>query len=484
MARKNIFSEKEIYDQILTVKKRQSYKVKETGKTEKYDFYLATWEVPKGLLPDGAPRKRITASDRREERAKAALVAKVTSFLDEPETHWNRVKARGLSLDGYVRRWAEGFLANDDISETQKRRILENYRNHISPYLGKKLVTQITDLHIQELINTTLFKRRKIASRIHKSGFREIEGMSASTRKNIYMTLSKIFSQIMYEDLISKNPMEGVKKPKITKTHENIDELINAIPKIMNKLERERNPDFARMFLQLLGLRRAERLALSWDDVNLSKKNPHIIINNQLARHEVPDYEYDFRSKRHKDDHSWYLKDCTKNGIGREIPLPKKFADVLREYRKLWLTYEKKWNENRDEQLEALEKWKAECEKIKRSESLKKIFPPKPVVLPPVGFENQLFLKPNGELITLNRDNEDWQNILKSHKLKKTYRGHLMRHAAATMLADSESVNSELIITGVLGQETTAMAYYYARIRSQHIKKALGQVSKSLGYYD
>lgn len=484
MARRNHISEKEIYDQILTVKKQQSYVVKETGKSEKYDFYLATWEVPRDLLPDGSARKRITASDRREERAKAALVAKVTSFLDEPETHWNRVKARGLSLDGYVKRWAEGFLANDDISETQKRRLLENYRNHISPYLGKKLINQITDLHIMELINTTLYKKRTIPSRINKSGFREINGMSAPSRKNIYNTLSKIFARIEHEGLITKNPMKSVKVPAIKKEQVNIDELIEVIPKIMNKMEKDKNPDFARMFLQLLGLRRAERLGLSWDDVDLQSKTPSLTINKQLARYEVPDYQYSFRSREHRDKHGWYLKEHTKNKVDRDIPLPKKFVSVLKEYRRLWLKYEKEWNKERPKQLLAHKKWETECAEIKKSKTKDKIFPPEPVVLPPIGFENQLFLKPNGELITLNRDNEDWQNILKSHKLKKTYRGHLMRHAAATLLADSNSENSEMIITKVLGQETTAMAYYYSRIRSKNIRKALGEVSKSLGYYE
>lgn len=55
-------AKKELWDQIVVNKKTQTYIVKETGAEETYTFWLASWEVPKDRLPEGAKRKRITAS--------------------------------------------------------------------------------------------------------------------------------------------------------------------------------------------------------------------------------------------------------------------------------------------------------------------------------------------------------------------------------------------------------------------------------------
>ena len=99
MVKRIALSEKEIYEQISCRQKEQTYVVKETGKKSKYKFWFASWEVPKSLLPEGAPRRRITASDARQEVAKGLLVAKVIDFLSNPDTHWKQVKGRGMTLE-------------------------------------------------------------------------------------------------------------------------------------------------------------------------------------------------------------------------------------------------------------------------------------------------------------------------------------------------------------------------------------------------
>jgi integrase len=461
----------ELWDQIAVQKKTQTYPVKETGGESSYTFWIASWEVPKDRLPLGAKRKRITASGARQEVAKANLVVKVTEFLDKPEKHWQKTKSRGMTLDTYFKGWAERILRYEDISETMKRRTVENYRHHVSPYIGKKPIHQIDASSLLALLNSTLRQKRVVTSRINKSGRREINGLSPSTRKNIYSLLKKLFRWITKEGLISQNPMDDVKPPKIDTPKENIDHLIKKIPQLMEDLRIENNPDYCRFLLQCLGLRRSERLGLTWDDLELDIDEPVIVINHQLARHETPDFEYDLRRDEDVDKQGWYLKP-TKTQKGRDIPLTPMFASALKQYRKQWLKNKKKWDAEREQQLKAYEIWEASDH-----------VGDEPVVLPPIGFENHVFLKPNGELITPNKDNDDWNNLLKQKKLPK-FRGHLMRHATASMLADSNFDVSELILKNLLGHDTTAMTYYYTRVHQKNVRLAMGKYEKKMSIFD
>ena len=129
------------------------------------------------------------------------------------------------------------------------------------------------------------------------------------------------------------------------------------------------------------------------------------------------------------------------------------FTSALKAYRKQWLKNKEVWEVERKKQLKEYEKWKASGSRG-----------PEPIVLPPIGFENHVFLKPNGELITPNKDNDDWNDLLAQKKMPK-FRGHLMRHATASMLADSNFDVSEMILKQLLGHDTTAMTYYYTRVQ-------------------
>ena len=99
-----------------------------------------------------------------------------------------------------------------------------------------------------------------------------------------------------------------------------LDKRITQVSNMMKKIVK--SPDYCRFLLQFLGLRRAERLGLTWDNVkNLNTTSPYIVIANQLARYETPEYEFATRTKTDKDLYGWYIKPHTKTNSIREIPL-------------------------------------------------------------------------------------------------------------------------------------------------------------------
>ena len=474
MPRKKNPTKQELAEQISTYKKTGSYKTKKgSDKDQKisYDYFEASWEVPKELLPTGASRRRLTARGKTKEEARWSLVTQITGFLKDPTTHWLKTHARGASLDAYVsEKWVRK-LRSDPISETVKRRHLENYKNHIQFALGNKSLTTITTDDLQKLIHTTLRTTRTLPSAIRKDGERVIEGLGEATRKNVYSTLSKLFRSIYEDKLIPENPMKYVVKVKPKKQEEqDLDKKITQVSSMMSKIQK--SPDYCRFLLQFLGLRRAERLGLTWDNVkNLNTSSPYIIVANQLARYETPEYEFATRTKTDKDLYGWYIKSHTKTNNIREIPLPPNFAKALREHKKHWEKNRLNWEPKRKKQLKNHQQWEANGCKGEE-----------PMVMPPINMEKLIFLKPNGELITLNRDNEDWANLLTKHKIPK-FRAHLMRHATASMLAESNTQLSEIYLKTLLGHETTAMAYYYTKLHHRNMKKAMNIYEKSLTFF-
>ena len=73
-----------------------------------------------------------------------------------------------------------------------------------------------------------------------------------------------------------------------------------------------------------------------------------------------------------------------------------------------------------------------------------------------------VFLQPNGGLITLNRDNGEWKAVLERFGLPR-WRGHLNRHITATWLAEQHPSVPEGTVRSILGHESEAMGFYYAR---------------------
>jgi integrase len=139
---------------------------------------------------------------------------------------------------------------------------------------------------------------------------------------------------------------------------------------------------------------------------------------------------------------------------------------ALRDYKKVWDKWNLQWSKTRPAQLKAHQEW------IKSGKVGEE-----PKVYPPIGFEKSLFLRPNGTVIRLPDDNDDWHALLKQYGYGY-WRGHLNRHITATMLADLIPPPSEMVVKSILGHNSTSMTYYYARQRANAQKPALSQYQR------
>ena len=102
-------------------------------------------------------------------------------------------------------------------------------------------------------------------------------------------------------------------------------------------------------------------------------------------------------------------------------------------------------------------------------------------MIPPKKMDNLIFLKPDGNLITLNRDNEDWRMYLELAGVNG-WRGHLNRHITATLFANAKNPPSIQVMKEMLGHETTAMSEYYARVLDRNMADAVGNYVDELDF--
>ena len=157
--------------------------------------------------------------------------------------------------------WLEQWL--EQMSTTLRSSTLEHYRkdltNHVKPYLGQKMLTQITAADLRKLYDT-LGK----AGRMHPR-FGQSRGLSSTTVHGIHTTLHHALRAAVEQGLIPTNPADEVEPPKVIRQPMNVlnEEQLDAFMAVIQK-----DPLWYDFFYTELttGLRRGEICGLMWSD--------------------------------------------------------------------------------------------------------------------------------------------------------------------------------------------------------------------------
>lgn len=413
-----------------SVYKKNGYFIdRRTGEKIPHVYYQAAQSV----RTDDGKTKRVTGSSQVSARlAREALRKNLRKFYKlefepSPEVRQPRVElpkpaesTSGASYAGSVSAFLEEWLASlvyDGPSETVLRKYRGFLTQHVTPYIGDVPLAELNDKQLKVLFGETLVNKKKIVNGVETS--QALLGDSA--RRNVFKVLNTALKYAVKRGDIPRNPLALLKAPRVIRNpDENVAQQAHVAMSLLKKMKDDQHEDYCRFLLQFLGLRRAERLGLTLSNIkDLTGKDPKLVINQQLARYE--------------DGSGWYIKPRTKMGEPRTINVPQPFLGVLRAYvkeRKAWAKQET-WN-------------------------------------PEPQFADLLFLKPNGALITLNRDNQDWHELLE-HYGYEYWRAHLNRHITATLLADQQPPVSLAVVATLLGNGE-AMATYYARVTNKQMK--------------
>lgn len=179
-----------------------------------------------------------------------------------------------------------------------------NLDNWIYPALGSFKLPEITSAQISALLLSMQAQKK-----------------SHGTVVKIYTILKGIFKAAYMEDLIDRNPMDKVQRPKPRKDEVKAAEpaacSVAEIQQILSALEQE--PIKWRAFVQLLidtGIRRGECCGLQWKDVDFKQNT--ITVNGNLC---------------YTPQKGVYL-DTPKNGRSRTIDVDPRVMTLLRQYRR------------------------------------------------------------------------------------------------------------------------------------------------------
>lgn len=173
--------------------------------------------------------------------------------------HGLQGKADRLTLN----QWFESWLKDYKQKKVKKGTIVTYqslYDTHIKEVLGKRRLSQIRAIHIQQLYNELIEN-----------------DYSTSTLEVIHAMLSNMFKIAVNNDLIVKNPCRGAERPLI----ENKERRVLSIEEqkyLLNYVKQETWQFYEPVITTLLntGVRIGEALALKWEDIDFEKKTMSI----------------------------------------------------------------------------------------------------------------------------------------------------------------------------------------------------------------
>lgn len=227
-----------------------------------------------------------------------------------------------ILLGNYIGYYLKTYKLNT-IKPTSYDTLDNVWKNHIRySNIGMLTLNAVKTADIQKLINE-----------------KNIAGLSLSRMKKIKEVLNGAFKCAIMENLITINPVNGLKLPSkenlitpIKEIKRYSDNDINSLESIIYTRKKNNLPLYRHAFAFILiletGMREGEICALKWNSIELDKEKPYLIVTNNVtfAKQRNSNAEASKRILR---------ESSTKTKSGRrKIPLTKKAVDAIKELKK------------------------------------------------------------------------------------------------------------------------------------------------------
>jgi Site-specific recombinase XerD len=226
-------------------------------KNGKQIFKSLTWYPPEKLSPAKVKRTAKVEADIWEREARQA-------FLQEQEEAHRAIA--DYTFNDFINNVWFPLCVNDGSHRPSTIAFYEYALKIIKPYFGGVLLREITGIKVSEYLNWL------------RSEYRTKQGnpLAEKTIRHHYGLLSVVFNYAERQEIISKNPMKQVERPKVTK--KSVDALTQEEATAFFKAVSASPLDFRCMWTTLIttGLRRGECLGLQWRDIDLANMIIHV----------------------------------------------------------------------------------------------------------------------------------------------------------------------------------------------------------------
>ncbi len=136
-------------------------------------------------------------------------------------------------------------------------------RNHLS-HFDSKPIASITATEIMAYIQSKLDS-----------------GLSSRTVQGIYILMKACLQGAVVDNVITRNPLLGVKRPKYVRTRPFVALTEAQVKKLLSVIKNERHRTMVELAI-VSGLRRSELLGLRWEDINFDKNT--ITVNQTVLK--------------------------------------------------------------------------------------------------------------------------------------------------------------------------------------------------------
>lgn len=160
-----------------------------------------------------------------------------------------------IRLDDWYEKWMSVYKF-DCIRDNTKRQYNQIYKKHISPYLGRFFIKDITQLQIRELLKSLTN-----------------QGYGYETKNKIKILLVDIFNKAMIDDYVRKNPAKGI---TIKNEKKEIKVLTQEEQAVFFECCKGTFYDNFFVVAVSTGMRIGELAALRWSDIDWNKNVIHV----------------------------------------------------------------------------------------------------------------------------------------------------------------------------------------------------------------
>ncbi len=213
------------------------------------------WEarIVAGHKNDGSPiYKSYTGKTQREVMRKLHELKEIYRGVELTEDSC-------MTLGEWLDKWMSEYKMPPVLRESTFRGYEKDIKNHIKPYLGDKMITQIKPADIQKFVNKLKKEGRVKSDKILG------KGLASATVRGIHGLLHEALESAMLEGLMPSNPCEDTVLPKLIRK----DKTIVGIEQMQTLIELLKHDEIWHDFFMtdfLTGMRRGEVCGLRWED--------------------------------------------------------------------------------------------------------------------------------------------------------------------------------------------------------------------------